>query len=314
MTVTVLRAGVQTSVQAGSRRGFRHIGVPAAGAADTLSLALANRLVGNNWDAAALEITAVGPALRFQRHTAVAVAGAPFELRLNGKPCKLHRTTVVSAGDVIDIGSTPVGLRAYLSVAGGFRVQQVLGSASTYMTGSFGGLEGRALDNDDVLEFSGDGQVDIAETPDRFLPSFGHSWSLRTCASCETGMLDKGARSRLFGDKWTVSRRADRMGMQLEGPALPIRSDGRMPSAGVFPGTIQCTESGSPYLLAADSGTTGGYPRIAQVARCDRHLVGQMRPGDSMLLLERTVDDANAELAAKADYWQPWLPSIRDIL
>lgn len=314
MTVTVLRAGLQTSIQAGARHGFRHLGVPACGAADPLSLALANRLVGNAWDSAALEVTAVGPTLGFGGDTAIAVTGSPFDLTLNGKACEAHRTIPVRAGDVLEVGATAVGLRAYVSAAGGFAADHVLGSAATYMPGRFGGYGGRALDDGDVLGVASHGEIVELETPPEFRPPVSHSWTLRACASAETGLLDEDSRAVLFAAKWSVTRRTDRMGMQLEGVPLSVNSDGRMPSAAVFPGTIQCTEGGSPFLLAADSGTTGGYPRVAQVARCDRHLLGQLRPGDSLLLLERTVEDANAELAAKADYWQAWLPDIRDIL
>ncbi|MDX1507577.1 MAG: biotin-dependent carboxyltransferase family protein [Woeseiaceae bacterium] len=312
--MTVLKPGLLTSVQAGPRRGMRHIGVPASGAADPLSLALANRLVGNAWDAPALELTAVGPSLRFDADYAIAIAGAPFDMQLNGAVCAAHRSFMVHPDDVLDIGSTAVGMRAYLAAAGGIESQHVLGSNSTYLPGRFGGFEGRALARGDVLAAAVPRSFTEIETPAEFRPPVASSWAVRTCASCETELLEHDARDALFSQKWIVDRRADRMGMRLDGPSLAVQSAGRMPSAAVFPGTVQCTEGGSPFLLGADAGTTGGYPRVAQVARCDRHLLGQMRPGDSLLLLERAVDDANRELAEKADYWQAWLPDMRDIL
>ncbi len=104
------------------------------------------------------------------------------------------------------------------------------------------------------------------------------------------------------------------MGLRLEGPALESKSDGRMPSAGVFPGTIQCPEDGLPYILSVDAGTVGGYPRIAQVTRADRHILGQLRPGDHVRLLKRDPDEALEELRAKIGYWQEWLPEIEEIL
>jgi allophanate hydrolase subunit 2 len=87
-----------------------------------------------------------------------------------------------------------------------------------------------------------------------------------------------------------------------------------MPSAGVLPGTVQCPEDGVPYLLSVDAGTVGGYPRIAQVARVDRHLLGQLRPGDHLRLLRRQPDEAVDELHAKINYWKDWLPDIASIL
>jgi allophanate hydrolase subunit 2 len=104
------------------------------------------------------------------------------------------------------------------------------------------------------------------------------------------------------------------MGMQLTGPQLAVDSRGRMPSAAVFPGTIQCPEDGTPYLLSVDAQTIGGYPRVAQIARADRHLLGQLRPGDSLQLLPRQPVDAQQELRAKHDYWRKWLPGIEAVI
>ena len=119
---------------------------------------------------------------------------------------------------------------------------------------------------------------------------------MRVCASAETGILTDEQRSALFDTNWTVGRRADRMGVALEGRAIDIEHDGRMPSVPVFPGT------------------TGGYPRIGQVARLDRHVMGQLRPGDHLRLLPREPGLAIAELEAKHDYWRSWLPEIREIV
>ena len=140
------------------------------------------------------------------------------------------------------------------------------------------------------------------------------SWALRACASAETHPLSGNSRDQLFDTNWTVSRRADRMGLQLEGPMLDVTSDGRMPSAPVFPGTVQCPESGAPYLLSVDAGTVGGYPRIAQIARADRHLLGQLRPGDHVRLLWREAQDAVDDLRAKIEYWRQWLGDIERII
>lgn len=104
------------------------------------------------------------------------------------------------------------------------------------------------------------------------------------------------------------------MGLELEGATLDIESTGRMPSAPVFPGTIQCPEHGVPFLLSVDAQTTGGYVRVAQIARADRHPLGQLRPGDKLDLLPRQPDEAIAELRAKHDAWRKWLPGIEDVI
>jgi allophanate hydrolase subunit 2 len=87
-----------------------------------------------------------------------------------------------------------------------------------------------------------------------------------------------------------------------------------MPSAAVFPGTVQCPEDGQPYLLSVDAQTTGGYPRVAQIIRADRHLLGQIRPGDKLRLLLRDEAGANHDLRAKIHYWEEWLPNVAQVM
>jgi biotin-dependent carboxylase-like uncharacterized protein len=313
MTITVIKPGLQSTIQSRPRVGLRYQGVPASGAADPLSLALANRLLGNEWDAPALEATLLGPTLRFERECAFAVTGAVAEVTLNGDRIQAHESRGASAGDELAIGAAELGARIYVAVPGGFAADDILGSASTNLQAGFGGLQGRALATGDVLRCDSVA-VEPARTPDAFRLPMSSTWALRTCTSSETDLLDDDSLDHLFNTNWTVARRADRMGVRLEGPGLVVSSDGRMPSAGVIPGTIQCPEDGSPYVLSVDAGTVGGYPRIAQVARVDRHALGQLRPGDHVRLLRRKPDDAVVELRAKLAYWREWLPDINDIL
>jgi allophanate hydrolase len=311
MTLTVVKPGLQTTIQSRPRTGMRHLGVPSGGAADALSMALANKLVGNPWDAPALEASLLGPTLQFEHDTAAGIAGATAALRLNGQEVEPYQTLFAREGDVLEIGATSAGARIYLGVPGGFEADEVLGSASTNLQAGFGGFAGAALREGDRLDVAGEGAESLA-TPPEFRPPMTSSWGLRSCASMETELLEDA--SVLFDTNWVVDRRADRMGLRLDGPHLEIASEGRMPSAGVLPGTVQCPEDGAPYLLSVDAGTVGGYPRIAQVARVDRHLLGQLRPGDHVRLLLREPDDAAAEFRAKLDYWREWLPDIAEIL
>jgi allophanate hydrolase len=315
MRFTVLKPGLQTTVQAGPRTGLRHLGVPAAGAADPLSLALANRLVGNPLLAPGLETTLNGVALRFQGGGLVAITGARAKARLNGERVKLHRTLAVAAGDELEIGPARLGARNYLAVAGGIDVEEVLGSASTYLPAGFGGLQGRALRGGDVVATGpAVGTPEMLKTPKEFRPLASNSWALRACYGAEVDLLSKESRFDLFDTNFSVGFRADRMGLQLEGARFEVTSGGRLASAPVFPGTIQCPEDGTPFLLSIDAQTIGGYPRVAQVARADRHLIGQLRPGNHVRLLWRDAESARDELLAKHNYWGEWLPGIRAVI
>jgi 5-oxoprolinase (ATP-hydrolysing) subunit C len=315
MSITVLQPGLQTTVQAEPRTGMRHLGVPASGPADPLSLALANRLVGNDLLAPALEVALVGPSLQFDEPCAFALTGGDAESTLNGEKLDFHRTVVAKVGDELAIASVEVGTRVYIAIGGGLRTTEMFGSSSTYMPAAFGGHQGRALIKGDVLETAGDGSTaETLETPEDFRPPISSRWAVRACRSAETHLLEATRRTVLFDTNWTIGRRADRMGMQLDGATLAVSSAGRMPSSPVFPGTIQCPEDGVPFILSIDSGTTGGYPRIAQITRADRHLLGQMRPGDHVRFLPREPQQAAEELQAKHDYWRQWLPGIERVI
>lgn len=315
MTVRVLKPGLQTTVQASPRRGQRHLGVPASGAADPLSLALANRLVGNALLAPALETTLTGVSLRFESEAFVAVTGAKAEVRLNGERVKRHRTLAIAAGGELEVGPAKQGARNYVAVAGGIAADAVLGSASTYLPAGFGGFQGRALRAGDRLPIRPRGEApQMLRTPKAFRPRAGSSWALRACYGAEVELLSKESRFDLFDTNFSVGRRADRMGLQLDSARFDVSSGGRLASAPVFPGTIQCPEDGRPFLLSVDAQTIGGYPRVAQVARVDRHLIGQLRPGDHVRLLWRDADGAREELLAKHDYWREWLPGIAGVV
>jgi biotin-dependent carboxylase-like uncharacterized protein len=276
-------------------------------------LALANRLVENSWDSAALEVSLLGPTLRLDIDCAFAVTGASFDIQLNKETIPLHETVFAEEGDVLTVGGTAKGARCYIAFAGGLEATEVLGSTSTYLAGGLGGLQGRALRQGDELRLR-PGRVSRLCTPVEFRIPMSKSWALRACESFETSRLTDESRERLFESNWTVGRRADRMGLKLDGARLDISSDGRMPSAAVFPGTVQCPENGAPFILSVDAGTVGGYPRVAQVVRADRHVLGQLKPGDHVRLLHREAPAATVELRAKLDYWRDWLPDIEQIV
>ena len=315
MSIRIIRPGLQTTIQARPRLGLRHLGVPASGPADPLSMALANHLVSNGMSAPALETTLTGVDLKFEAEAWFAIAGAPSSAELNGQSVEYYATCHAHAGDELHIGSATAGARVYIAVAGGFVADELLGSASTYLPAAFGGHGGRALENDDRLFISANPDAPVEQiTPAEFRPPITSSWALRACTGVDAQLLGDDSRDVLFDTNFTVGNRADRMGLQLEGKTLHVASGGRLPSAPVFPGCIQCPEGGSPFVLSVDSQTTGGYPRVAQIARTDRHVLGQLRPGAHLRLLKRTAEQAIEALHDKLDYWRVWLPGIDAVI
>ncbi|MEM9739778.1 MAG: biotin-dependent carboxyltransferase family protein [Pseudomonadota bacterium] len=300
--------GIQTTLQGAPRIGTRHLGIPYSGPADDVSMALANRLVGNGPSATCLEITYGGFDADVEQDGSVAIAGACDRVMVSGRPVCAHETLHLFAGDRLVISPLVHGARTYLAVHTGFRADWVFGASSTYLPAGFGGHAGRSLKAGDHLKACGDPRRrETLETPVDLRAVFTGSFALRACVSAETDALDQASRTALFAAQFSAGRQATRMGLSMTGHPMALNSDGLMKSAPVFPGTIQCPPSGIPIVLLCDAQTTGGYPRIAQIARCDRHLLGQIRPGDSIRLLERTPDAAVREDAGKWALLEHWL-------
>ena len=304
----VLKPGLQSSLQGPPRFGARQYGIPYAGPADSVSMALANRLVGNQPSQTALEITYGGFSALVEADCAIAIAGANDQALVSGQTAPSHQTLHVKAGEEVQLPPVARGARTYLAIRSGFQADELFGSSSTYMPAGFGGVSGRALKDGDQLIPIGNGTSALTlETPAGLKPVFTHNFALRSTPSAEVVALSDAARETLFSESFTVGRQATRMGLPLTGHTLELETDGLMKSAPVFPGTIQCPASGDPIILLCDAQTTGGYPRIATIARCDRHVLGQIRPGDRVTLLERSPEDAAKALEQKEALLKTWL-------
>lgn len=276
-------------------------------------MALANRLVGNKSAVPALEAALTGVSLMFDVDTHIGIAGATASCMLNRTAIRQHQTIRVRRGDRLDVGPATNGVRSYVAFAGGLQVDEMLGSASTYLPAGLGGHEGRALVEGDTLQLkSGNGEPEILETPEEFRLPMLDSWTLRACQSGETSAVKDSC--TLFETKMTVAGRNDRMGIKLDGRRFETTGGGQMPSAPVFPGIIQCPKDGSLFILSVDAGTTGGYPRVAKIIRADLHLLGQLRQGNQLSLIERDAVTASIELKEKQRYWQLWLADVADIM
>lgn len=309
----VLKPGLQTTLQGAPRLGYRQYGIPYAGPADVVSMALANRLVGNSRDATCLEITFGGFEADAEEACSIALCGAVGHLSVSGTAIAAHETVHLNAGERVHVAPPAAGARTYLAIHSGFQANAQFGSTSTYLPAQLGGHEGRVLQAGDVLRSTKDGAVysQTLQTPDAVRPTYTRAFALRACEGAETHLLAPDSREDLFGATFQSGRQPTRMGLALGGHQLRVSSDGKMKSAPVFPGTIQCPPSGVPIALLSDAQTTGGYPRIASIARCDRHLLGQIRPGDQVTLLHRTPDAALRDFKEKQALLERWLLSGR---
>ena len=313
MSITVIKAGLQTTLQGAPFTGHRHLGMPAAGAADCLSLALANVLVGKSFDEIAMEVTLTDAIFQSNVPCSIAVVGGAAYVRINGQDHPQHQTLRLAAGDNIHIGPSRPGCRTYLAISTEIEAEHLLGGQSTYLAAGLGGFHGRALKAEDMIAFADDppNTEPARTTPDDLRPYYSDDHVLRIIGGPEADGPNKSILDDLCIKPYTIGARANRMGLALEGTALLASESSNMPSAAVFPGTIQLPPSGQPYLLGPDAQTTGGYPRIAQVIKADRHLIGQLGSGSRVRFVETTPQRAAEIYQEKLSLLSSWLGQIK---
>jgi antagonist of KipI len=287
----IIRGGLLSTVQDLGRWGSQASGVPVAGPMDVYSHRLANRLAGNDDSAAALEVTLVGPEMEAQGRLVCAVAGAEFDLRVDGRPVHTGRAFEVQTGGRITFGQRLAGARATLAIRGGIEVPEVSGSRATSLSSRMGPFGGRPLTAGDLLPI---GRHAVAGPPSAgpplSLPQGGAR--LRAIPGPHEGMFTADAVDRFHDARFTVSTRSNRMGYRLAGPVLAPVGPSDILSTAVPVGAIQIPRSGEPILLMADRQTTGGYPIIATVISADLPLAGQLAPGDWIRFSPCTRADA----------------------
>jgi antagonist of KipI len=287
---------------------------------DELSLRLANLLVGNEENAAALECTLVGPTLRFDEHALIALGGAGLGTTANGTTLPLWRPICVPAGTMVSAASATRGCRCYIAVAGGIDVPPVLGSRSTYVRASLGGFEGRALRRGDLLpvgtptelsrriatavvDHGGRGRVVIGRwgASAWLVPFYASTTTIRLIDGEHAALLTPESTEQMWSAEFRVAAQSDRMGYRMEGPSLTLTVPRELLSEAVSFGTMQLPPGGNPIVLMADRQTTGGYPRIGEVASVDLPLFAQLKPGDKFRFRSISLEEAQRLYLARED-------------
>ena len=289
----VVAPGLSTTIQDLGRANAISSGVPRGGAMDRFAHSAANLLVGNEEGAATLECTLSGPSLVAEHSCLVAITGADFGPHVAGKPLTMWMSVFLCEGDRLTFGGRRVGARAYIAVAGGFQADRWLGSLSTNLMATRGGMGGRILKAGDLLALAGEPArpaVSGRHLAERWRPAYADHL-LHSIAGPHVNRLDAEARSRLFGARFKVSRDADRMGYRLEGPELVTTGD-ELLSFGLAVGAVQVPQSRQPILLMADHQTAGGYPVVATVVTASLPVAAQLLPGDELQFAEVTLERA----------------------
>jgi len=304
----VTKPGLLTTVQDLGRPGYQQNGIVVGGALDSFAARAVNLCVGNDDNAALLEMAQTGPDLVFEEDVLIAWGGADFKAQVNGQLLPRDRAVRIAAGEVLSFGPARSGLRAWLAIAGGIDVPLVMGSRTTYRRAGIGGHEGRPLRAGDVLKL-------FAPTP----------WAKQVLGSLQTGQkravawtvrpetmgkpaelgvvralrgpechwFTKEAVWAFFTTDWRASREADRMGVQLQGPELRLLKPQEMISSSVNAGVVQVPPAGQPIVLLPSRQSVGGYPRLAAVVSADLGRIAQLRPGDTVRFVETTLAAAH---------------------
>jgi biotin-dependent carboxylase-like uncharacterized protein len=309
MTFQVLEPGLQTTVQDLGRPGYLWAGISLAGAQDSLSLQLGNlllgndlgepRLLGRNPGAAGLEMLIRGPKLAAQIDTAIAITGAAMKPCLDGAPIPAWTVVPIRAGQILDFGVASLGARAYLTVAGGIDVKPILGSRSSFIRGSLGGIvSGRALVAGDVLPIGrpsrSPGELSGRRLRSDLVPTYDSTPLLRAMLGPQDHLVTRASIDAFFSSPWTLSPNSNRMGMRFTGPSLSFR---RRPkyldvAAGADPsnivddaiatGAIQVPAGQAAVVMGVEGPTLGGYVKIATLIAVDWSRLAQIRPGQTI--------------------------------
>ncbi len=309
--ITIIKPGLLSSIQDLGRYGYQKYGVITSGAMDPLAHRLANLLVGNKENKPTIEITLLGPVIQFEQDSLISICGGDFSPTINGTSIRTWRTVFVKKGSQLRFGKARSGCRAYLSVAGGFSIPTIMESKSTYLRAQIGGYQGRSLAAGDQIMFDPPSklskrmilqlnknltdklfiEMDWTVTSD-LIPNLHSEPSIRVMKGLQYQLFTKKSQEAFFTEPFTVTTQSDRMGYRLQGPHLELEQAKEMISEAVSFGTIQVPAEGNPIVLLADRQTTGGYPKIGQIATVDLSSIAQAKPGDMIHFSKITHEEA----------------------
>lgn len=301
--IHVIEGGFLTTVQDAGRWGWSRFGIPPSGPMDLPAYLAANALVGNPENTAALEITLTGPHLITSNDCLIAVCGAEYEIHVGSLPVPTWHAVFVRRGYPITFGKHSQGIRCILAISGGIDVPKFLGSRSTYLKGTFGGCEGRALQSGDQLPTGQSKMHEWMWRAGRSVPPTKNNLvtspqPIRVVLGPQLHHFGQSTIATFLHETYTISPSSDRMGYRLHGPALDYREDingasGASITDGIVTGCIQVPPDGRPIVMMVDHQTTGGYPKIATVIQADLPRLAQLSPGDNVRFAAITLAEAH---------------------
>ena len=295
MSIRILSPGILALLQDEGRYGKHQIGLTTGGPMDPLAFYWANRLCDNTAGSTAIEISVGGLRLESQCDTRIAVTGGQMPMTINGQKADRWRTYPLKRGDVIELGYSQQGCRAYVAVSGGFQIAPSFGSASTVVREGIGGLDGRQLQANDTLNCRDDSGTQCWTLPENQRPKYSKHTTLRLIPGYQQHTFSRIQQRLFFHNTFEVSDLCDRMGYRLTGPKVESDIKGIL-SEGICLGAVQIPPDGQPIVLMNDRQTIGGYPKIGSVLSLDLGSLAQLMPGDKVNFTALTVDCAHNAL------------------
>lgn len=281
MSLEVIQPGVLGVLQDSGRFGAHRIGLTNGGPLDPEAFSYCHRLLENDPDCTAIEISFGGAHYRTTVDTFICVTGATMPLTINGVEKPLWTVHAVRAGDDIRLDFAEAGCRSYLGVAGGLLIEPSFGSTATVVREHIGGLAGDKLQTGDLLPCAAASERKRLYLPGERQPHYQGMVTVRVIPGYQQHSFNRIQQRRFFSHGYTVSDRSDRMGYRLEGPAIQCDIEGIL-SEGICFGAIQIPADGQPIVLLNDRQTIGGYPKIGSALSLDAARLAQLRPGDTV--------------------------------
>ena len=306
--VQVIKKGLETSVQDyPGRIGTLNLGFPPSGPMDSWSFRLANVLVENEPGAAALECQFLGPTLKFNSDRIIAITGANMSPKINGTPVPLWESLEVKKDQVLEMSFATVGARSYIAFSGGINTTPWLGSRSTFHKAGVGGIEGKAIREDQIIPLNKSKSVAGRKIKKNSIPvmSTNKKWSVEVVKGPNDDWVDEKGHKMFLNSDWKLQSKSDRTGYRLDGPkwSFTKKATHKGLEHGTFPSNIidQGYPVGAinlagqtPIILVNDGPSMGGFIVPYTVPSASFWKLGQAKPGDRFNFVEISVEKAQA--------------------
>ena len=304
--VQVIKKGLETSVQDyPGRIGTLNLGFPPSGPMDSWSFRLANVLVQNEPGAAALECQFMGPTLKFNSDRIISITGANMSPKIDGTPVPLWESLEVKKDQILEMAFATIGARSYIAFSGGINTEPWLGSRSTFHKAGVGGIEGKAIQDGQVIPLNKSKSVAGRKIKKNSIPvmSTNKKWSVEVVKGPNDDWVDEKGHKMFLNSDWKLQSKSDRTGYRLDGPKWTFaeKATHKGLEHGTFPSNIidQGYPVGAinlagqtPIILVNDGPSMGGFIVPYTVPSASFWKLGQAKPGDNFNFVEISVEKA----------------------